>query len=366
MKKYRGIGLMSGSSLDGLDLACCDFWEEEKGKFRFETVVCDTLPIPPEWQARLLQLPQQSAEIFAKTHVYFAHWLGKQLQAFLQTHQLQPDFVASHGHTVFHHPEHNFTTQIGDGETLASYLPCPLVSNFRNKNVAMGGQGAPLVPFGERALFPEYDLFLNLGGIANLSVGPQALDVAPCNQVFNFLARQHEPELAFDPEGQLAAKGTFLPELFEALNQLPFYKTPPPKSLGNQWIYREFLPVILSQEIKPTDALRTSVEHLAFQIARALGKMGGRGKPILVTGGGQKNCFLMERLQEQLTPLQVEIAAVSEELVDYKEAIIFALLGLCTLLGRPNILGSASGLSHDMIGGAIHLPPGGTYRLFPF
>lgn len=354
---------MSGTSLDGIDLAYCQF-EARDGKWSFGVECAETVPLEEKWVARLMGLPEQSAEIFAKTNVYFGHYLGQVVRDFIQRNGLKPQFVASHGQTIFHQPQKNFTGQIGDGESMVSYLPCPLVTNFRNKDVAMGGQGAPLVPFGEKHLFPDYRLFLNLGGFANLTADGRAWDVAACNLVLNTLARMENPEWGFDHDGQMARTGKIIPSLLQSLNQIPYYAQSPPKSLGTEWLMAEVMPLLLESNASPADISHTYVHHLSDQIAAAIESTGISDAKLLVTGGGAHHTFLMERLADVLGPLGVAPdSSVSPQIVAFKEAIIFAFLGLMTLLGKPNTLASVTGASLDVCGGSIHLPPGGGWSL---
>jgi anhydro-N-acetylmuramic acid kinase len=358
MKRYNGIGLMSGTSLDGIDLAYCEFWENEHG-WRFELLGAETIAYDEQWYARLRCLDTQDARTFARTHVYYGHLLGRTLRSFIDRNELKPDFVASHGQTVFHQPDKNFTAQIGDGETMASYLPCPLVTNFRNKDVAMGGQGAPLVPFGERHLFPERQLFLNLGGIANLSFGGQAFDVAPCNMALNWLATLLDPPQALDRDGAAARRGQMDYALYDALEQLPFYAQGGPKSLGTEWFTAEILPLIAQSDSPVEDRLKTFVVHIVSRITVAMRAVNARNLPLVVTGGGAHNAYLMEELEKSLAGLGITIDHLPDAVIDFKEAVIFAFLGLQTLLGRPNTLATVTGAKLNVSGGSIHLPAGG-------
>ena len=357
-RSYMGIGLMSGTSLDGIDLAACTFEEGPDG-WRFHLDVAETVPYDEKWYARLRCLDEQDAVAYAKTHVYFGHHLGRVVADFIARHGLQPEFVASHGQTIFHQPGKNFTAQIGDGETMASYLPCPLVTNFRNKDVAMGGQGAPLVPFGERLLFPGHRLFLNLGGIANLSFGDLAFDVCPCNMALNWLALQADEPQPYDADGRIARAGKSNPELMAALEALDYYTQRPPKSLGMEWYSHHMLPLLSNAEISVPDRMATMVIHIARQVAAAAKQVGAQGQPILITGGGAHNTTLMAVLDIILGRVEIHPVAISKEVIDYKEALIFAFLGLQTLLGRPNALASVTGAKMDVCGGSIHLPAGG-------
>lgn len=361
MASYRGIGLMSGTSLDGIDLVYCEF-REEQGFWAMELLTSETVPIEEKWYARLRCLDTADARTYAKTHVYFGHHLGRTVRDFIARHQLNPQFVASHGQTIFHQPEKNYTAQIGDGETMVSYLPCPLVANFRNSDVALGGQGAPLVPFGEQLLYPGERLFLNLGGFANLTVPgsegqPLAFDVGACNMALNWLTRSLDPPLPYDPNGELAKGGTVDQDLLAQLEAIPHYHLPPPKSLGAEWFEAAVLPLIMNSAASVPDRLATMVEHMAARIAGDLQRLNISGLPLMATGGGVRNAFLMEQLGKRLSPLDIQLEAVPEDIVDFKEAIVFAFLGLQTLLGRPNVLASVTGAPYNHRGGSIHLPP---------
>ncbi|MEM7039305.1 MAG: anhydro-N-acetylmuramic acid kinase, partial [Bacteroidota bacterium] len=273
--------------------------------------------------------------------------------------ELKPQFVASHGQTIFHQPEKTFTAQIGDGETMVRYLDCPLVCNFRNKDVAHGGQGAPLVPFGEKWLFPDYRHFLNLGGFANLTVGETAFDVAPCNMALNWLTSTMVPPLAYDADGALARAGEMNYELYEALEQLDWYQLPPPKSLGTEWFEAQVLPLISNADLPVQDRLKTYVMHVVSRVTVALRDLEVREAPLVITGGGAHNGYLIEELARSVAGLGISVAEVPTSVIDFKEAIIFAFLGLNTLLGRPNIVAEATGADKAVTGGSIHLPPGG-------
>jgi anhydro-N-acetylmuramic acid kinase len=360
MKYYRGIGIMSGTSLDGVDMAYCEFAERED-HWAFELLTAETIPYDEQWYARLACLDEQSAEVFAKTNVYYGHYLGRITADFIERNELKPHFVASHGHTIFHRPEKNYTSQIGDGETMVSWLSCPLVTNFRNKDVALKGQGAPLVPFGERFLFPEHKLFLNLGGIANLSFGKMAFDVTACNMALNWLTLSMDAPLPCDQDGVLARSGQLDGDLYEALEAIPYFQLPPPKSLGAEWFAAQILPLISNPEIPVENRLHTYVFHVVSRITDALRRLRVSDRPMVITGGGAHNKFLMEELAKSIAGLGITVETLQKSVVDFKEALIFAFLGLYALLGRPNIYSSVTGARQDNLGGSIHLPPGG-YR----
>lgn len=350
---------MSGTSLDGLDLVYVKF-DVDEDYLDWELLKASEVPFDEKWRSRLLHLPEQTAEVYAKTHVYLGHWYGVQLKEFIENHSLTPDFAAIHGQTIFHQPQKNFTAQIGDGETIASYLNCPVVSNFRNKDVALGGQGAPLVPLGEKHLFQSHELFLNLGGISNLTYEDKAFDISPCNGILNFLFEKFHPEsdVTFDAGGAFAAKGKVDEALKQELDQLSYYYAEPPKSLGWEWVVEHVLPILNKYSLEPEDYLRTLVEHIAFQIGKSIKERVDEPQKMMVTGGGRHHTLLMDRIDHHLEGSGV---LVSEDFpmswVDYKEAIVFAFLGLRTLLGQPTSLASVTGAKQDVLGGSIHLPP---------
>ncbi len=359
---YRAVGVMTGTSLDGIDLACCRF-RVVGDEYEYELEKALTLPMDEHWRSRIYHLPNQQAETFAKTHIYFGHFLGQAIRDFISDLEAAPDFVACHGQTIFHQPHKSFTFQIGDGETIASYLPCPLVTNFRNKDVALKGEGAPLVPLGEQYLFRNHRLFLNLGGICNLTWQGLAFDVTACNLVLNAIFRQFF-EGDFDGDGQVAAAGQQDSELAHALDSLAYYRIPPPKSLGWEWVQAEMLPAITRSRALPEDLLHTTVRHIAGQIARAVHKLQTGPQTMMVTGGGRYHQYLMACLEESLGPMNVRIDThTSQDIVDFKEAIIFAFLGLRLMESKPTTLASVTGASQDVVAGSIHLPPGGGWRM---
>ncbi len=362
MGTYTGIGVMSGTSLDGLDIVCCEF-NAQSDKYEYTIQTRKHVPYEDKWRARLSHLMIQSAEVFAKTHIYYGHWLGRIIKEFIVENRIEPDFVSVHGHTIFHQPDKNFTSQIGDGETIAAYLRCPVITNFRSKDVAIGGQGAPLVPLGEKYLFPGVDIFLNLGGFCNVSIGAIAFDIAPCNNMLNLLAKEYNSEWEYDPEGEMAASGTLSPPLLEELNDLAFYHQKPPKSLGWEWVSEHIIPIFRQSDLSLQDMAHTVVIHIADQIASALEKYSESGNSILISGGGRHNTFLMNQITSRLTNQGIIIEKVEQDIVDYKEAIVFAFLGLRVMEGKTTILSSATGAKKDILTGAIHLPASGGYLI---
>ncbi|MCM1532265.1 MAG: anhydro-N-acetylmuramic acid kinase [Bacteroides sp.] len=364
MNAYKAIGCMSGTSLDGLDILYVLLAQDDAGCWTYKLQQARTLPYPEDLHARLAEAVYASGLELARLHADYGHFVGRALKDFVKEYALQPDFAAVHGHTVFHQPQNGFGLQIGDGAAMAAESGLMIVNNFRATDIALGGQGAPLVPIGDELLFSEYDFCLNLGGISNISYKNSekqriAFDISPCNMALNHYARKLGA--AYDAGGDWARSGRLLPGLKEALDRLPYYALPAPKTLGFEWFGHDFLPVVQEWETKGTeqDLLHTLVEHIAFQIGRACrnadltAKMEGKPRTLLLTGGGALNTYLKERIQ---VTAQVETVAASKMLIDYKEALIFALLGALRLQKQANCLHSVTGARRDNIGGAVYLP----------
>ncbi len=352
MEKYKVIGLMSGTSLDGVDLAACEFFKD-KDKWRFTIHDARTFGYPPEWSVRLAELPSADALTFCLTHAEYGHFLGRLVSDFIGQTGFQPQLVASHGHTIFHQPDRRITVQIGLGSAIAAETGIPVACDFRSADVAMGGQGAPLVPIGDRLLFPEYQACLNLGGFANISYEKDesriAFDICPVNIVLNMLASSKG--LKFDENGELARSGKVDLSTLERLNSLEYYRKPPPKSLGREWMEQKLLPVLLEKELSAEDSLRTFCRHIAFQVNKA--RKNKPGDNILVTGGGAHNIFLMECIRNDGN---CNYRLMSDQLTDFKEALVFAFLGLLRWKEENNILRSVTGSSRDHCGGVMYKP----------
>jgi anhydro-N-acetylmuramic acid kinase len=345
------VGLMSGTSLDGLDLAACTFTLQE-GRWSYTIEHATTLPYSGEWKNRLQNLHLADGQELAETHAQLGHYFGQSVKNFCLEHAFSPDLVGSHGHTVFHQPSKGFTLQIGDGAAVAAVSGVDTVCDFRTKDIALGGQGAPLVPVGDRLLFSEYAACLNLGGIANISFERdgerKAWDICPVNMILNHLAAYEGQE--YDDGGKLAMEGNVLPELLENLNALPFYVENGPRSLGREWFEKVFLPQVKNAEGNTKDKLRTVTEHIARQITTTVNGIQEKG-PVLVTGGGAFNRFLIDRMNLlSVHPLTVPSAM----LVNFKEALVFALLAGLYAASMENVLASATGASRNSTGGALY------------
>lgn len=363
--KMKVIGLMSGSSLDGLDIAFADF--QIKGEtIDFELIQAETVPFTEQWQRRLRNLPKVDALSFAKTHTYFGHLLGGMVNDFIAKHKIDVDFVASHGHTIFHYPDNRITVQIGDGAAMAAVTGLPIINNFRTHDIAINGEGTPLAPIADKYLFGGYDFYLNIGGIANISCDIDgrfvAFDIGAANQIFNPLANLLH--LEYDDGGNIAKNGTVNMEILNKINEMPYFQQPYPKSLDNTWLQQNILPTYLIAEDTIANKLRTGCEQLAQQTAFSIQQIIKKEnltlptdeKPfrIFVTGGGAFNTFLMERIEavcNDYFPTKIIIAA--PEIVEYKEALLMALMGVLRVENKVNVMRSVTGAKLDTIGGAI-------------
>jgi len=345
------LGLMSGTSLDGLDMAICHF-EYTSGKWSYTILAAETLAYSNEWKSRLSSAMDLSGLQLSQLDVDLGSWIGEKARDFLNRHNEHAEFIASHGHTVFHQPEHSLTLQIGKGSHIAAATQLPVISDFRSLDVALGGQGAPLVPIGDKLLFGEYDFCLNLGGIANISfelMGQRmAFDICPLNMALDLLARQLD--LPFDDSGEIARSGSVNLTLLNQLNSLSFYATDPPKSLGKEWFDQEFYPLLRRSGLSFRDLLSTCTEHMAIQIAQVVKGWNGR---MLVTGGGGWNTFLIERIQSHVT---AELIVPDKLLVNFKEALIFAFLGVLRWNELANTMDSVTGAKQACSAGVIWLP----------
>lgn len=357
---YKAIGLMSGSSLDGLDIVFAHF-TETAGKWEYEIKAGECYAYSEQWRDRLKGAPLLSARAYCLLDVDFGRFLGSRVRRFTEEKQfsLQADLIASHGHTVFHMPEARMTAQIGNGAAIAAETNMAVVSDLRALDIALGGQGAPLVPLGERLLFPDHALFLNIGGIANLSAHTAgktvAFDVCPANRVLNELAAGLGR--TFDEDGALAAGGRLDQPLLEKLNSLDYYRLPWPKSLANEFGTETVMGLIAETGLSVQGKLRTYAEHIAVQTALAAEKLVStipeERRKMLVTGGGAFNRFLIERLSGTLASLGIDVVVPEDTLVNYKEALIMAFLGVLRWRENATTLPSVTGARRAGIGGAL-------------
>ncbi len=359
---------MSGSSLDGLDIAYVHF-QETAGTWTYEIQHTACYSYTGEWMERLENATSLSAREYQLLHAAFGNFIGEQVNRFIEEKSLQyqVQIISSHGHTTFHMPEKKMTAQLGEGASIAAKTNINVVSDLRAMDVALGGQGAPIVPIGEKLLLGDYHFFLNLGGIANISAHiPEsktaegnfiAFDVCPANRVLNMLAKKTGKD--FDENGKLASTGVVDTSLLEKLNRFSYYNLSYPKSLANEFGTNEIFPVIEASVFNERDGLRTYVEHICMQIKNAIEKLrqdfifpDGELK-LLATGGGAHNIFLVARLREVLRSMQVTIVIPDKKLVDFKEALVVALMGALRWRDENTVLASVTGASRSSVGGAV-------------
>jgi anhydro-N-acetylmuramic acid kinase len=357
---YKAIGLMSGSSLDGLDIVFIEL-AEQRGKWSYEIKSAETVPYDAQWKQNLAGATQLFAYDYLELHAAYGRYLGEAVKSFIDKYHFhhQVQLICSHGHTVFHAPDKKFTAQLGDGATIAATTGINVISDLRAMDVALGGQGAPIVPIGEKLLFEQYNWLLNIGGIANLSCRREdsyiAFDVCPANAILNKLAMSAGME--YDSGGNLAASGAANETLLQQLNAQPYYTLQPPKSLDNGFGSTVIYPLIQSSPLLINDALRTYTEHIAFQISNCLDALmrepTGGTEQLLITGGGAFNTFLVERIKAALTKYNIEVVLPPADVINYKEALIMALLGVLRWREENTVLASVTGAIRSSIGGAV-------------
>lgn len=341
------IGLMSGTSLDGLDLALCEF-SSQNNTVKFNLVSSQTINYEPIWKERLQNAFDSTAEQYFKLHSLYGEFIAEKVSNFLKEHNQTADYIASHGHTIFHRPQLGFSTQIGCGATIAAKTGISTVCDFRSLDVALNGQGAPLVPIGDRDLFSQSQSCLNIGGIANISFTKNdktaAFDVCIANMALNYLTQTID--MNYDDGGKLAASGNCNDNLLQTLIKLNTQQ----QSLGREWFEQHFLPVLNSSSILLNDKLATCVEYLALKINTVLNQQNLNS--VLITGGGAYNTFFIERLR---THYKGKVEIPTDEIIQFKEAIIFAYLGYLRVNEKPNTLNSVTKASTDSIGGCVYL-----------
>tara|TARA_B110000003_G_scaffold147205_1_gene148227 strand:- start:15789 stop:16859 length:1071 start_codon:yes stop_codon:yes gene_type:complete len=345
-----GIGLMSGTSLDGLDIVYVRFDKNDLSKFKI--LLSETIQYNDIWKRRLEYSIHSNKEDIQILDYDYGVFLGNKTQEFINKHNIiDLNLIASHGHTVFHQPEKGITLQVGDGQQISNITNCLVISDFRAQDIRLGGQGAPLVPIGDDLLFKDFDACINIGGFTNISYNSKdqriAFDICPANIVLNYYSRKLGYE--YDNKGLLAFKGVVNEKLLSELNQLKFYRMSPPKSLGLEWVQKFIFPLLDKYQIAPVDILRTFIEHVAHQISLV-------SKPfetILYSGGGVYNDFLISRIEE-LTNANIKLP--DDEIINFKEALVFALLGLLKSQNKVNCLSSVTGAKKNHSSGEIFKP----------
>ena len=350
--EYKVVGVMSGTSLDGVDFVYAIFKFDKI--WQFEIVYSETIPYNSQWLENLKGLVSYNLDGLKEMDNNYTNFLSVRIKEFINKYEIKNiDAICSHGHTALHQPENGLTYQIGNMPHLAVLLGNKVVCDFRVQDVKLGGQGAPLVPIGDRLLFSEYDFCLNLGGFANISTELNferiAYDICPVNIVLNHYAKQLGFD--YDDEGQMASTGTINNDLLTKLNNLAFYKATYPKSLGLEWVNKNIFPLINSFQLEIKDILKTFVEHIAIQLALEINKKSNAS--VFITGGGVYNAYLIERLKFYS---QNNIIIPSKSIIEFKEALIFAFLGVLKLRNEVNCLKSVTGSSKNHSSGKIYLP----------
>lgn len=352
IKNYKVIGVMSGTSLDGVDLAYCEFSKSDSWSFRL--LAGKTIAYDLSWKKKLQDAMLLKPLELEKLDYDFGIYLAELLNEFINENKIKADLISSHGHTIFHQPQKGITVQIGSGKKISELTKSTVVCDFRKGDVALGGQGAPLVPIGDRLLFGEMDYCLNLGGIANISFEKNgerlAFDVCGCNIVLNYLA--NELKKLFDEGGAIARGGKLNKALLNELNSIGYYEKSFPKSLGREDIDRDVLSLINKYELPIADKLNTFCTHIAIQIGKVVGNEVSNSK-MLITGGGAFNEFLIEQIEAKCN---LKIVLPSRQIIDYKEAIIFAFLGVLRIRNENNCLKSVTGAERDSCGGDVFEP----------
>jgi anhydro-N-acetylmuramic acid kinase len=344
-KTYNAIGIMSGTSLDGLDIVFARFTYQKR--WSYEILAAKTYPYSRDWYDKLSKAPLLSAIELELLDIQYGQWLGKKVLEFVVSHSIEPDFVASHGHTVFHQPELGVSKQIGDGQALSQACGLKVIYNFRTCDMLLGGQGAPLVPIGDQLLFGKYSACVNLGGFANVSYENNgkrlAFDICPANIVLNFLSRK--TGMKYDKNGDIASRGKVNQELLSKLNAISYYHLPPPKSLGREWVQASIIPLLEHAPISIEDKISTFTEHISISIHKSLQTVRGE---VLFTGGGVYNSFLIKKISKKIKTIIPD-----NQLIEYKEALIFAFLGVLKFEKKINTLSSVTGAKRDSSGGIL-------------
>lgn len=348
VSNYYAIGLMSGTSLDGLDICYVNFLKKENN-WNFEIIQAETINYSEDWFFRLKNAINLDSQDLLALNSEYGFFLGEQVLHFITKHNIDNiDIIASHGHTIFHQPDRKYTLQIGDGRAIQILNKKNIAYDFRSQDVLLGGNGAPLVPIGDHHLFSEYAACINLGGFSNISLVKNekrlAFDICPVNIVLNDLASKLGKSM--DENGNIAKSGTINPTILKQLNQLEFYQNPAPKSLGIEWVLREISPLLINDSVE--NLIATFTEHCATQIANIL--IQENISNALLTGGGAYNNYLINKIKAKT---KTEIIIPSQEIINFKEALIFAFMGVLRLNNEINVLSSATGSLHDHCSGLL-------------
>ena len=347
-KSYSVIGLMSGTSCDGLDIAHCIFSKVEN-EWQYELINFESVNYSKQMRKKLIQCSKLDSLSLKKLDNELGEFFSNSLMNFINHNKISADLISSHGHTVFHDIKLQLTHQIGNPLIIYKNNKIPVVYNFRELDVLFSGQGAPLVPYGERELFRDYDYCLNIGGIANISSldinNFYGYDICPANIILNYYARKLNYD--FDKNGELSSKGIFKKSLFEKLNDLNYYKEKYPKSLDLLYVEKKYFPHL--KKYQPKDVLKTFIEHLAYQINNSINKSNSK---VLLTGGGVFNNEILKKINKY-NKLDINYIVGNKKLIIFKEAIIFGYLGLLRYLNKKNVECSVTGAKTSTSSGLI-------------
>tara|TARA_B110000881_G_C18545687_1_gene501075 strand:+ start:109 stop:1173 length:1065 start_codon:yes stop_codon:yes gene_type:complete len=343
------IGLMSGTSLDGLDICFVSFKKSNYSKYNI--INSKTYSYNEKWIEKLKKSIFLNKQELKKIDIEYGTLISNYLKEFISEFSIDKiDLISSHGHTVFHEPNKGKTLQIGDGKTINKIVKTDVVCDFRTQDVEYKGQGAPLVPIGDLHLFSNYKFCLNLGGFSNVSIKDnnkiKAFDICPVNTVLNHYSKKMG--YTFDQDGVLSKKGTVNLDLLNQLNQMSFYNKLGPKSLGIEFVKSKVIPLIDSHILNPKDILRTYIEHISDQISKSIGSY--FNDRILVSGGGTYNNTLIDSIK---TKVKSKVIVPDSQIIDYKEALIFAYMGLLKSKEKINCLKSVTGAIKDHSSGKI-------------
>jgi anhydro-N-acetylmuramic acid kinase len=355
---YKVLGLMSGTSLDGLDMAYCHLWQTHEGNWNFKILQAETISYSQDWKSKLKNAILLSEKEHEELDISYGKWLGEQAKDFLEKYKCDIDFIASHGHTSHHRPEDGYTFQLGSGQELANTSNQKVVCDFRTLDVKNGGQGAPLVPIGDELLFNQYEFCLNLGGISNISFKKNdsriAYDIGLANMPLNYITQKIN--LEYDEGGKLAASGKVDEVLYAQLDELAYYKLPFPKSTGYEWFTEKIIPLIENSSCATEDLLHTFIHHNCSKIASAINSnQANSNSRVLVCGGGALNDFFIATLKEKLNSL-AKVVIPSKQLINFKEALVFVLMGVLRVRKEINIMSSVTGAKNDSCSGIIFSP----------
>jgi anhydro-N-acetylmuramic acid kinase len=354
-KKFSAIGMMSGTSLDGMDLVFCEF-ESYDNEYSFQLILGETIPYAPDWQLKLSTATSLNGSDLMALHHAYGKLTGENINRFLKRNNIpqEVNFIAMHGHTVFHEPKAGYTFQLGDANDVAALTQTKVVADFRGLDMALGGRGAPLVPVGDLFLFPEYTYCLNLGGIANISIQQEGgdmigFDICGCNILLDRLANVEG--MPFDEYGYMAGKGNVIRSLLRELVNCRMETFLNKQSLSKEMILENEWEILKNSGASTEDKLATVCEYIVAMIKNSIPSKSQ--KRMLITGGGAFNKTLINRLNNTI---EVEIVLPSKHLIQFREALIFAFLGLRRLENKYNCLSSVTGAKRNSAGGCIYLP----------